>query len=393
MFLYKKIIVPLGVFFYIVSCVASQDDVCKAVAHSPLRILFVVSNFPAPSQIFILNIITGLIDAGHDVSIFSFHKSEKKDFMHPNIKKYKLLDRVIYETFPQPLPDSDIVFCQFGYVGKKITDMKRLRKWLKKRRLVVCFRGADLTKRVQENPTLYKDMFNRADLILPVCDYFKQRLIGLGCHLDKIVVHHSAINCSQFFFSVKQKPENDIVRLISVCRLVKKKGIDYAIKAVARVVEEHPNIHFTIVGDGPERIYLELLIRQLKLQDKVSLYGWASQKEIVSLLQQSHIFLLPSRTASDGNEEGIANALKEAMAMGLISVATWHAGTPELIDDGVSGFLVSEKNSKELARAIKKVIEHPEIWESMALAARKKIEDEFETRASVKKLEKLFYTL
>ncbi len=385
--------VLLAVFFYTVCSAASYDDVFKAAVHPPLRILFVVSNFPAPSQIFILNIITGLIDAGHDVSIFSFHQGDKKDFMHPNIKKYKLLDRVIYETFPNPLPHFDIVFCQFGYVGKKVTDMKRLRKWLKKRKLVVCFRGSDLTKRVQKDPTIYKDMFNRVDLVLPVCDYFKQRLITLGCHPDKIVVHHSAINCSQFFFTIKKTPENGTIRLIAVCRLVKKKGMDYAIRAIARLVEEYQNIHFTIVGEGPERTYLELLIRQFKLEDKVSLYGWASQKEIISLSQNSHIFLLPSRTASDGNEEGIANALKEAMAMGLISIATWHAGTPELIDDGISGFLVSEKNSKELAKAIKKVIEHPELWESTALAARKKIEDEFETRASVKKLEKLFYTL
>jgi hypothetical protein len=103
--------------------------------------------------------------------------------------------------------------------------------------------------------------------------------------------------------------------------------------------------------------------------------------------------LLPSRRASDGNEEGIANALKESMAMGLISVATFHAGTPELIEDGVSGFLVPEKNVYKLANTIDYIIEHPEIWESVGLAGRKKVEDEFETKQSIEKLEKIFYTL
>jgi len=392
MFVYKKIIGLSILFFYVANSAALYGETAKIVTH-PLRILVVVGNFPSPSQVFILNIITGLIDAGHDVSIFSFRKGDKKGVVHPNIKKYQLLKRVIYEEFPPVLPNYDIVFCQFGYIGQKVFAMKRIRKWLKKRKFVVCFRGADITKRIQKDPTTYEKMLNCVDLVLPVCDYFKQRLIALGCHPDKIVVHHSAIDCSQFFFNVKEKPENDTIHLISVCRLVKKKGIDYAIKAIAQVVEKHPNIHFTIVGDGPERTYLELLIRQFKLENKVLLYGWASQEEIVSLLRSAHIFLLPSRTDSEGNEEGIANALKEAMAMGLTSIATWHAGTPELIDDKISGFLVPEKSPTQLAKAITYVIEHPEKWKSIALAARKKIEDQFETRQSILQLEKIFYTL
>ena len=81
------------------------------------------------------------------------------------------------------------------------------------------------------------------------------------------------------------------------------------------------------------------------------------------------------------------------MAMGLISIGTWHAGTPELIEDGVSGFLVPEKNSRELGRKIKYVIEHSQVWESIGHAARKKIEEEFETKQSIRKLESLFYGL
>jgi colanic acid/amylovoran biosynthesis glycosyltransferase len=393
MLVYKKVIGLSILFFYIANSAALYDDTDKAITDRPLRILFVVGNFPAPSQIFILNIITGLIDAGHDVSIFSFRKGDKKGVLHPNIKKYHLLKRVTYREFPAILPDYDIVFCQFGYIGQKVLAMKRIRKWLKERKFVVCFRGSDITKRIQENPTVYKNMFNHVDLVLPVCDYFKQRLISLGCPPDKIVVHHSAIDCSQFFFNVKEKPENDTIHLISVCRLVKKKGIDYAIKAFAQVVEKHPNIHFTIVGDGPERTYLELLIRQLRLENKISLHGWASQEAIVSLLRNSHIFLLPSRVGPDGNEEGIPNALKEAMAMGLICVATWHAGNPELIENGVSGFLVPERTKIELAQTINHIIEHPERWESIALAARKKVENEFETKKSIEKLEEIFYKL
>jgi colanic acid/amylovoran biosynthesis glycosyltransferase len=271
--------------------------------------------------------------------------------------------------------------------------MRHLSEWLKKSKVVVCFRGSDITAHFQKDPKMYKRVFKQGSLFLPVCDYFRKKLIALGCRSSKIEVHHSAIDCSQFFFITRKKPHNDITHLVSVCRLVKKKGLDYAIKAFAEVIQRHPQAHYTIVGEGEERTYLELLIYQLNLQDNITLQGWQNQDQVVSILDRSHIFLLPSRMGPDGNEEGIPNALKEAMAMGLISIGTWHAGTPELIEDGISGFLVPEKDVYQLADTIDHIIEHPEIWESVGLAGRKKVEDEFETKQSIEKLEELFYAL
>ncbi len=377
------------------SMFASDESSIKASSShksQPLNILFVVGHFPAPSQIFILNIMTGLIDRGHNVFIFSVYK-DKYENIHPNIKKYRLLDRVFYEKFPFDLPECDVVFCQFGYLGNRIMRMKNSEKWLKKRKLVVCFRGADITSHLEKEQAMYKKLFVQGDLFLPVCDYFKNRLIDLGCDSDKIIVHHSAIDCAQFFFKTRKIPKDGIIRCVSVCRLVEKKGIDFAIKAIASVAEKHPNIHFTIVGDGPERKNLEQLVKKLKIEDKVTFNGWAMQADVVSILSKSHIFLLPSRTGSDGNEEGIPNALKEAMATGLISVGTWHAGNAELIQDKVSGFLVAEKNEIELAQAIEHIIEHPESWEAIGRAARKTVKDHFETKRSIQKLEKIFYGL
>jgi colanic acid/amylovoran biosynthesis glycosyltransferase len=363
-----------------------------ALEQRPLNILFVVDYFPSLSQIYILNMITGLIDNGHHVSIFAFRKSDSV-LVHPKVEKYKLLNDVIYEEFPDPLPDCDIVFCQFGDLGQKILAMGNLAQWLQERKLVVCCRGFDVTGYVKNFPEVNSDIFNKVNLFLPVCDYFKKRLIALGCNSKKVIVHHSAIDCSQFFFKIRKLPKNDCIHLISVGRFTKKKGLMYAMRALARVVQKYRRVHFTIIGDGPERANLELWIKKLKLQDKITLVGWKTQDEIVSLLDKSHIFLLPSITRSNGNEEGIANALKEAMAMGLISIATWHAGTPELIDDGISGFLVPEKNIKKLASKIEYVIRHPELWQSIGLSARKKIEDEFEIKKLARELEGLFYKL
>lgn len=336
--------------------------------------------------------MTGLIDRGHTVSIFSFHKDSLVN-MHPNIKKYNLLKHIIYKFFPAKLPKCDIVFCQFGYLGQRIFEMPQLSKWLKEKKVAVCLRGSDITAHLQQNPARYKRLLKRADLFLPVCDYFKEKLIELGCKKSKIGVYHSAIDCSQFSFMSRSKPHDNQINFVSVCRLVKKKGMDDAIKAFAEIVRKYPKAHYSIVGDGTERTYLELLVYQLHLQDNVTFCGWKTHEDVASILDKSHIFMLPSKKSSDGNEEGIANALKEAMAKGLIVVSTWHAGTPELIDHGISGFLVAEESVTELVYTLDYIINHPEIWESVELAGRKKVEDEFEIKQSIKELENIFNRL
>src|SRR5579872_1079972 len=122
----KKLILSLMFFSWAI-------DVQAGNTARPLNIMFVVNHFLPSSQTFILNSITGLIDRGHNVSIFSFYKDNFVD-MHPNVEKYKLLDHVIYDDQLCELPECDIVLCQFGYVGQKIFEVERLKKWLKKRK-------------------------------------------------------------------------------------------------------------------------------------------------------------------------------------------------------------------------------------------------------------------
>jgi len=110
-------------------------------------------------------------------------------------------------------------------------------------------------------------------------------------------------------------------------------------------------------------------------------------------LDDSNIFVLPSITTRDGDQEGIPNAIKEAMARGLPVVSTYHAGIPELIEDGISGFLVPECNEKALAEKIEYVISHPEIWQSIEEAGRKKIEEEYDKEKINDRLIEIFNQL
>lgn len=386
MLLGKKLIIALAIV-----CIS----IPKSVESRPLNILFVVAYFPAPSQTYILNMMTGLIDMGHKVSIFAFRNNIGVEG-HPNIEKYSLMDTLTCGEFPEELPECDIVFCQSGTLGRKILEIDALKDWLKEKKLVVCFRGGDATSNfVKNNPAIYEQLFKEGILFLPVCNYFRNLLIQYGCDPDKIIVHHSAINCSQFFFKERKKEQKKrkTIHLVSVCRLVQKKGLHFAIEAVAKVIKKYKKVRFTIVGSGHYRRPLEKLVKQLNLSKKITFFGWGTQDQVVNILDRSHIFLLPSIQSTRGEEEGIPNALKEAMATGLISIGTFHAGTPELIEDGVSGFLVPERDSRALAKKIRYVINNPEMWGAIGLAARKKVEDEFEIKKSVEELEKMFYRL
>lgn len=97
---------------------------------------------------------------------------------------------------------------------------------------------------------------------------------------------------------------------------------------------------------------LQELARELKINNRVSLTGFISQEELREILYASHIFLHPSETGRDGNQEGIPNSMLEAMASGLPVFATQHGGIPEAIENGVSGFLVGERDHVALTRSL-----------------------------------------
>ncbi len=244
--------------------------------------------------------------------------------------------------------------------------------------MVTCFRGIDISRYVKQNPHMYDKLLQMGDLFLPVCNYFRELLIQLGADPDKVIVHHSGIDISKFSFNPWPLNPNDSIQCISVCRLTEKKGLKYAIQAVAQLVKLYPNLFYTITGAGELEQELKKLIMQLEVNKHIKLVGRVSNDQIAWLLEKTHIFVLPSVTAENGDQEGIPNAAKEAMASGLIVVSTYHSGIPELIEDGVSGLLVPERSVRKLAKAIKYIIDHSELWSEMAMAGRKTIEVEYD---------------
>jgi len=194
----------------------------------------------------------------------------------------------------------------------------------------------------------------------------------------KIIVHHSAIDCKKFSFKPRTFREGGIINIVTVCRLTEKKGLTYSIRAVARLIRRYPSIRYDIVGFGSLEQELKQLIRRLGAQNHIRLVGRASEDGVAAILDNAHIFLLASVTASNGDEEGIPNSLKEAMARGIPVISTFHSGIPELVDDGVSGFLVPQRNIMMLEKKIEYLIGNPSLWYQMGLAGYKRVKDGYD---------------
>ncbi|MGB8366950.1 MAG: glycosyltransferase, partial [Candidatus Babeliales bacterium] len=255
----------------------------------PLKILVVVSFFPPQSGTAVLNQITGLIDRGHDVWIYS-KKRGNLELSHPDMIKYNLLERSYFhsdlkrklDNLPPDLSTFDIIYCQFGYRGNEFLKEKENQQL--KAKLITCFRGADLSKHVKTNPHKYDLLLQKGDLFLPVCKAFKNRLISLGAHPEKIIVHPSAIDCKKFSFKPRTLEAGETIKIVTVCRLIEKKGLVYAIHAIERLVRKNKNVTYDIIGFGPMEQELETLIQRLGIQNNIHLVGRASEDEVAEIL-------------------------------------------------------------------------------------------------------------
>jgi colanic acid/amylovoran biosynthesis glycosyltransferase len=406
-----------------------------------MRIAFIVSVFPSLSQTFILNQITGLLDRGHEVDIYAEQVGDTSK-LHPDVEKYHLLDRTYYfsktpenrlwrmltgvglllrkgyknpkmywrslnvfkygltalgfwlvhAVIPSAPTSYDIIHCQFGTLGYKGLWFRAVNSPAAK--VVTIFRGYDISQFVQEKgDRVYDLLFKSADFFLVNCEFFKRQVIKLGCDANKLLVHYSGLDCNKFIWTPRQFPTDGQIRIATIGRLVEKKGVEYAIRAVAKVVSIHPNLEYNIIGDGILGENLQQLIQTLNLSDKVKLLGWKNEQEIIEILNQTHIFIAPSVTAQDGNQDAPINVLKEAMAMGLPVISTTHGGIPELVADGVSGFLVPERDAEAIAEKLSYLIEHPEVWTAMGRAGRADVEAHYNLHTLNDKLVKLYQQL
>jgi colanic acid/amylovoran biosynthesis glycosyltransferase len=378
--------------------------------HRPLRVAFFVPSFPELSETFILRQVVGLLERGHDVRIFT-HEPAAGGRTHPDVERLALLrrTRVIggdeatgrVERQGRGAPGAflrclrqefaraaggwgalartlralrgegpfDVVHCHYGIAGLRYGVAARL--W--DAPLVVSFYGYDVSSYPRERGAhVYGFVFARAGAVISLTGHMDERLRALGCPPARLRRVPLAVDASDEGASPRVSSDMpDVVRLLTVARLVEKKGIAVALRALGELREELPSLHYDVIGDGPLRSDLEALAATLGIADRVRFLGAATSDDVARAMREADLFVLPSVTAADGDEEGTPTVLIEAAYARMPVLATRHAGIPEIVADGESGALVSEGDPIALADGLRAMLAARERWPAMGEAGRR----------------------
>ena len=400
-----------------------------------MRILVVTNKFPRLSEKFVIDHVTHLLDRGYDVDILSFFKPKPEPEAHAEVEAYQLNKRLLYVECPQNKIQRlwkvlgilvrygisysreirrclhfkkygrfeavnrlfylepflrrpyDVVHCHFGQNALRLLFLKEIIPI----KLITTFHGFDITSFVKENGTnCYRELFLHGDQLVSVSDYFRDKLIELGAPSEKIHVIYSGVDTNRFSFKERKFDFNNQIRLLSMGRLVEKKGFAYTLQALSHLVRQFPHIRLTIIGDGPEKENLKRLAHELRLEHVVTVIPALNHDRLKEHFRNSDIFVLPSVTALNGDQEGIPNVLKEAMLTGMPVVSTVHSGIPELIANNKTGMAVPERDPNALSSAIADLIQNPDKCKALGSGGRDIVLRKFDNKLIIDQLIKLY---
>lgn len=385
-----------------------------------MKIGYVLFTFPEITQAWILNEIVELINRGHKVYIFSIFPSEDNIF-HPEVNEYNLLKNTFYLTNSKTMLNQiKLILRTIGLFGwsepceslkykvlsiaaaKHFSDIAKglgidflhahfntvptHTAMLMSKKLKIPFtftvHAADIF--VNKNVKAIKERMHRASAVITISYYNKDYLEKLtNSYQNKIYVVRACpiINKNKL---LKRQPE--LFRILTIARLIEKKGIKYSILAIKELIMDYPEIKYSIIGSGPLEKELKELAKSLNLQNNINFLGNLSDDSLNDESKKATIFMLPCVMAKNGDMDGIPVALMESMYLGIPVVSTTISGIPELIKNGKEGILVEPKNVEQLTIAMKLLLKDKELRFKIGLNGRKKIKNDFNIQNEINKL-------
>ncbi|MCB1887690.1 MAG: glycosyltransferase [Rhodocyclaceae bacterium] len=400
-----------------------------------MKIAFFVAEFPVLSETFVIRQVAGMVRAGHEVTVIAGQWGDRA-LTHGAYRECGLEERVVVLRPPggraaqmralaqlaaralgsgsarralrtgltaalqgsraslfdiagmsgrSALGRFDAVIAHFGQAGVRAMHLQQA--GLLAGPLATIFHGFDVSDRA----TLarlrkgYQALYAHCARLLPISHLWQSRLRDWGAPAGKIEVLRMGVDVASLSLLSPQRPLHRPLRVLSVARLTEKKGIAYAINGVRAASSE---IHFRIIGSGPEENGLRASASELPAGKRIEFLGRRPHAEVFEQLAWADVFLLPSVTASGGDMEGIPVALMEAMAKGVLVLATRHSGIPELIDNGQNGFLVPERDATAIAAGLDRLAALADPGE-IREAARRKVEMAFDEAQLLGQLERI----
>jgi colanic acid/amylovoran biosynthesis glycosyltransferase len=386
-----------------------------------------------------LNEITGMIRRGVSVSIVSMKKPAGLNLVHDEITKYDLVGRTYYLNvstgikkwrnillrtlngwycllFHATIPLSkkwtvlrfslkkrsrrislvhlvdlvnhisrekpDVIYFHFATHAGELIILRRIFPVP----FVTFFHGFDFSKSMKEKSDEYNypELFAKGDIFFANSTFSGEKVRQLGCPAGRLFVPGLPVDDASYPF--KARSQRNETRLLTVARLVEKKGLEYSIRAVAGCLDEYPDLQYDIIGDGPLKEGLERLIGDLGCEKNIRLLRSLKKDLVIKAMMESDIFLLTSITARDGETEGLGMVLLESQLTGMPVLATRHNGFTDAVLDGTSGFLVPEADVPATVERLKWMLKHPEKWEGMGIAGRKHVMNNFSEKVYLDKI-------
>jgi glycosyltransferase involved in cell wall biosynthesis len=257
-------------------------------------------------------------------------------------------------------------------------------------KMVVTVHGSDIRVAPFQEPTIWmwqRRLFDRADAITAVSQALLEDAAQLYENLrPKASVVHNGVGPQ--WFELPVDPEGGKNYALFAGRLHEVKGVDVLLAAWKSVAAAYPNTELWIAGDGPERENLTKIASDLGIASRVRFLGSKKQEELPTLYRDARVVAMPSR------REGLPIGLLEAGACGAVCVCTRIPGIPEIVEDGVNGFLVEPNSPSALASALLRVLgEPPELLRTIREAARKRILASYSEERMVSSYLELFHSL
>jgi len=273
-------------------------------------------------------------------------------------------------------------------------------KYMINRPLIITIHGAGifLMKKYPFLRPFLKLTLKKADLIIFNSNHTKKETLRIYKELKNKIVLHQGINLERFQnLKDKKVPRNELFKdnqvILSIGRLIERKGFKYLIIAMNHVKKTFPKAKLLIIGTGPEKNHLKAVAKGLHIQDDVIFLGQVKGEDIPHYLKKSTLFVLPAIIDRNGDTEGLGIVLLEAMAAGIPVIGTKVGGIVDIIDNGKNGILVPEKRIKDFIYTINKLLSDEALREKFKKNGLKKVTKKFQwseiALKTIKEYEKL----
>lgn len=374
------------------SAFGSPEPRNLAPRHFTMRVAHICTKFNRISETFIYDLIVGLERGGTENHVLTAARANAVERPFPRVRvlPVPLWQQALFairkyglNVYRFPLPPRgardalreirpDVILAHFGAAGAAIAPVARERSLP----LVVVFHAFDLFMR-QFRPATYSALWAAGAQAVVVSEHGKRRLLELGCPAARVRVIHCGVDGSRFAAARDLQPGVNGIRLVAIGRFVEKKGFDDLIRAMGAIRGRGAPMRLDLWGEGPLKRRLENLAKQLGLWDAVTFKGLAASQDVPQLLRQYDAFVLPSKTARNGDTEGIPITLLEAQAAGLPVVTTLHGGIPEAVPRANHGLLAREGDVRDLAEKLLSLASRRSRWREIGRCGREWVLKQF----------------